>query len=113
MGYIDRTGKTIIEPKFDVAFDFVDGIAEVYFSEKVTSSAGPVTLTGRGYIDKGGRFIWRPISLRLRFDGNTFNTENRSNRTQALTITRQLLLPRANSRNIQRLERTRHQPVSC
>lgn len=59
MGYIDRTGKIIIEPKFDVAFDFIDGIAEVYFSEKVTSASGPVTRTGHGYIDKGGRFVWR------------------------------------------------------
>lgn len=59
MGYIDRTGKTIIEPKFDVAFDFVDGIAEVYFSEKVTSAAGPVTQTRHGYIDKRGQFVWR------------------------------------------------------
>jgi hypothetical protein len=59
MGYIDRTGKTIIEPRFDVAYDFVDGIAEVYFSEKVTSAAGPVTQTRHGYIDKRGRFIWR------------------------------------------------------
>jgi WG repeat protein len=59
MGYIDRTGKTIIEPKFDAAFDFVDGIAEVYFSEKVTSAAGAVIQAVHGYIDKGGRFIWR------------------------------------------------------
>jgi hypothetical protein len=56
MGYIDRTGKTVIEPRFDVAYDFVGGIAEVYFSEK---GAGPVTQTRHGYIDKGGRFIWR------------------------------------------------------
>jgi hypothetical protein len=47
------------DPKFDVAYDFVDGIAEVYFSEKVTSAAGPVTQTRHGYIDKRGRFIWR------------------------------------------------------
>lgn len=59
MGYIDRTGKTIIEPRFDAAFDFVDGIAEVYFTEKVTSAAGPATQTVHAYIDKGGRFVWR------------------------------------------------------
>lgn len=59
MGYIDRTGKTIIEPRFDVAHDFIDGVAEVYFSEKVTSASGPVTRTGHGYIDKRGRFVWR------------------------------------------------------
>ena len=59
MGYIDRTGKIIMEPKFDVAFDFIDGIAEVYFSEKVTSASGPVTRTGHGYVDKTGRFVWK------------------------------------------------------
>lgn len=59
MGYIDRTGKIIMEPKFDVAFDFIDGIAEVYFSQKVTSASGPVTRTGHGYIDKRGQFVWR------------------------------------------------------
>jgi hypothetical protein len=59
IGYIDRTGKTIIEPKFDVAYDFIDGVAEVYFSEKVISALGPVTRTGNGYIDKTGRFVWR------------------------------------------------------
>ena len=59
MGYIDRTGKIVIEPKFDVALDFIDGIAEVYFSEKVTSTSGPVTRTGHGYIDKRDRFVWR------------------------------------------------------
>ena len=59
MGYIDRTGKTIIEPRFDAAFDFIDGIAEVHFTEKVTSAAGPVTQNVHAYIDKGGRFVWR------------------------------------------------------
>jgi hypothetical protein len=59
MGYIDRTGKTIIEPRFDTAYDFIDGLAEVYFTEKVTSAAGPVTQTVHAYIDKGGRFVWR------------------------------------------------------
>lgn len=59
LGYIDRTGKTIIEPKFDTAYDFIGGIAEVYFTEKVTSAAGPVTQTVHAYIDKRGRFVWR------------------------------------------------------
>ena len=59
IGYIDRTGNTTIEPKFDAAFDFIDGIAEVHFSEKVISSSGPVTRAGHGYINKTGRFVWR------------------------------------------------------
>ena len=59
MGYIDRTGKTIIEPKFDMAYDFIDGIAEVYFIEKLTAATGPTIQTVHGYIDKEGRFVWR------------------------------------------------------
>ena len=59
MGYIDHTGKIVIEPRFDMAHDFIDGVAEVYFSEKVTSASGPITRTGHGYIDKTGRFVWR------------------------------------------------------
>ena len=60
MGYIDRTGKTIIKPQFDVAFDFIDGVAKVYFREKITSASGPVTRTGHGYIDKKGRLCGGP-----------------------------------------------------
>jgi len=59
IGYIDRTGKTIIEPRFDAAFNFIDGVANVHFSEKVTSASRPVTRIGHGYIDKSGRFVWR------------------------------------------------------
>jgi WG repeat protein len=59
MGYLDRTGKTIIEPRFDTAFDFIDGIAEVYVNEKLTSATGPNTQVVHGYIDKEGRFVWR------------------------------------------------------
>ena len=59
VGYIDRSGKTIIEPKFDAALDFIDGLAEVYFSEKVNSASGPATRTGNGYIDRRGRFVWK------------------------------------------------------
>jgi len=59
MGYIDRTGKTIIEPKFEMAYDFIDGIAEVYLTEKLTSASGPTIQTVHGYIDKEARFVWR------------------------------------------------------
>jgi len=59
MGYIDSTGKTIIEPKFDMADDFIDGIAEVYLIERLTAATGPNTQTVHAYIDKGGRFVWR------------------------------------------------------
>jgi hypothetical protein len=54
LGYIDRRGIIAIEPRFDAAFDFIDGVAEVYFSEKVNSATGPVLKPGYGYIDKVG-----------------------------------------------------------
>jgi hypothetical protein len=58
VGYIDRTGKVVIPPQFDSADEFVDGIAKVYEtpgqSERYESAFG--------YIDKRGKYIWRPQS---------------------------------------------------
>lgn len=57
MGYIDKTGKIVIEPQFGRGFDFSNGIAEVSFGE-------PNDVIGyigkRGYIDKTGKYIWQP-----------------------------------------------------
>lgn len=47
-GFIDRNGKFVIEPQFDKSAKFVDGIAQVEVDSKV------------GYIDKTGRYIWKP-----------------------------------------------------
>ena len=47
-GYMDRTGKIIIEPKFDFADYFVDGIALVSLNQKV------------GYINQFGEYIIKP-----------------------------------------------------
>lgn len=48
-GYLDtNTGKEIIEPKFDWAFSFIDGLAQVEEEGKI------------GYIDKKGNYIWKP-----------------------------------------------------
>jgi len=57
VGYIDKTGKMIIEPQFGGGFDFSNGIAEVSFGE-------PNDVIGyigkRGYMDKTGKYIWQP-----------------------------------------------------
>jgi hypothetical protein len=45
-GYIDQTGKIIIQPLFDIAFDFSEGIASVGLGKKWR------------YIDKTGKFIY-------------------------------------------------------
>jgi len=47
-GYIDREGSYVIEPRFDEAKEFTEGIARVK----------PGTKTG--YIDKTGRYVWNP-----------------------------------------------------
>lgn len=47
-GYIDNSGRLIIKPKFDNAWDFSDGFAAVCTDDKW------------GYIDKTGKYIWEP-----------------------------------------------------
>ena len=44
-GYIDKTGKIVIEPQFDIVENFSEGLAAVVIGGK------------RGYIDKTGVFI--------------------------------------------------------
>jgi hypothetical protein len=49
-GYIDKTGKMVINPQFDEAGQFTEGLALV-------------TVGGRiGYIDNTGRYIWNPTN---------------------------------------------------
>lgn len=80
-GYIDKTAKIVIEPQFDEANDFSDGMARVKQYGKYTfiDKAGKIiadpvfdnaedfsgglariTIGMRwGYIDKQGRYVWR------------------------------------------------------
>lgn len=46
-GFIDQTGKIVIEPQFDLAWNF---LALVYVGGKA------------GYINKVGQFIWYPTN---------------------------------------------------
>ena len=47
-GFIDKSGKFVIEPQFEFANDFCDGLARVKIDEKW------------GYIDKSGKFVIEP-----------------------------------------------------
>ena len=48
-GYVDRKGKMVIPPRFETASQFENGVARV-------------TVAGEtGYIDRQGRYIWRPL----------------------------------------------------
>lgn len=47
-GYIDKTGKYVIEPQFDHAREFAEGIALIEIAGKY------------GYVDKVGKYICNP-----------------------------------------------------
>ncbi|HKR02437.1 MAG TPA: WG repeat-containing protein [Pyrinomonadaceae bacterium] len=47
-GYVDKTGKLVIPPRFRKAFNFSNGLALVIVGNRV------------GYIDRRGRYVWRP-----------------------------------------------------
>ena len=53
-GFIDRTGRIVIEPKFDYVSSFSGGLAEV----QLNCDAVPVCDVG--YIDKSGKYVWKP-----------------------------------------------------
>lgn len=59
-GYIDRTGRMVIEPRYDLAGRFSDGLAEVF--------VGPLA----GVIDRNGEFVVEPRFGRVyRFTSDT------------------------------------------
>ena len=86
-GFIDRSGKVVIEPKFDIAFRFSEGLAAV----RIGDNSGYIDKTGKliielegiaraedfhhglafvstkdhryGYIDRLGHYAWAPTRL--------------------------------------------------
>ena len=56
-GYIDKNGTMVIEPTFGRAYLFTNGLAMVSFGEM----SDDLSAIGKlGYIDKSGKYIWRP-----------------------------------------------------
>jgi len=49
IGFIDRTGKVVIAPKFETAEDFVEGLARVYVGAEA------------GFVDRSGKFVIQPV----------------------------------------------------
>jgi len=66
IGYIDKTGKVVIEPQFDGGFAFNDGLASVCIKETngITDGTTDETTNGSeykyGYIDKTGKMVIKP-----------------------------------------------------
>uniref|UniRef100_A0A7C4CB44 WG repeat-containing protein n=1 Tax=candidate division WOR-3 bacterium TaxID=2052148 RepID=A0A7C4CB44_UNCW3 len=50
-GYIDKSGSLVVNPQFDWAADFSEGLA------RVGIGVWPLKY---GYIDKNGKFVWEP-----------------------------------------------------
>jgi hypothetical protein len=55
-GYIDKNGKLVIEPKFDMAKKFFGGLSWV--------EIGGMS----GYIAKNGKYVWSPVDKYLRLE---------------------------------------------
>lgn len=51
-GFIDKSGKIVIDPKFEEASSFKNGLAYV-----------KVNAAEQGYINHSGQFVWKPVSF--------------------------------------------------
>jgi hypothetical protein len=51
-GFVDRSGKFVINPQFDDVGTFIGGLAQV--------SMGHDKETRIGYINRSGNFVWNP-----------------------------------------------------
>ena len=63
IGYMDRTGKIVIKPQFDVATPFNNGIASVALGKyELQEGVSHFVRIGDkwGYIDKNGKYLWPP-----------------------------------------------------
>ena len=87
LGYIDQSGKVVIAPRFDLAYAFSEGLAEVVSMDKkfgyidkdgkviikvqydvgvdyehpVSGGLARIQVDDQyGYIDKSGKYIWNP-----------------------------------------------------
>ena len=49
-GFIDKNGKWTINPQFDEAMPFSDGLAQVKIGRKI------------GYVDTDGKYAWNPTN---------------------------------------------------
>lgn len=64
VGYIDKTGKIIINPQFNAASQFYGGLALVN------------TDSGLAYIDKEGKYVWRETKETPKTQSNKTSTSN-------------------------------------
>ena len=60
-GYIDKTGRIIVNPQFDIAYFFSEGIGlfSTALSSEVDGQAVKIPQKS-GYIDRSGNYVWRP-----------------------------------------------------
>lgn len=61
-GYIDKTGKLVINPQFDAAWGFAEGLALVGIGERDTTTFTLGLKAGGkyGFIDKTGKYVINP-----------------------------------------------------
>ena len=75
VGYVDKTGKFVVNPQFELALPFYNGMAFV-----VTPGAPPAGDT-MAWIDKDGKFVWRETKEPPKTAANTNANANTDNVT--------------------------------
>ena len=58
-GYIDTTGKLVVNPQFDDVDDFDGALARVTIGQGSGTGANAPKI---GYIDKTGKYVWNPTN---------------------------------------------------
>lgn len=76
LGYIDKTGKIVINPQFSEAFPFYGGLALVVFG------SGSDSEKEMAYIDKEGKTVWRETKQ----TSNAYSNSSTSNSNMAVVV---------------------------
>jgi len=62
-GFVDKTGKIVIKPKYSYVEDFRNGLSKIEIGKRVGDEGTKLGYTPKsGYIDKTGKVIWKPTN---------------------------------------------------
>ncbi len=86
-GYVDKTGKIVINPQFGVALPFYGGLAFILSEDSLKGEMA--------WIDKEGKYVWREVKEKPRTTSN-MNANNANTTTTTTTVTNSNLVNTSN-----------------